>query len=140
MALAAELLGDRWTLLVLREAMYGVSRFDDMIADLGLSRATLTERLGRLVEGGLLQRTAYQEPGARPRHAYTLTRSGADLALTMTALTQWGERYILRGEAPAEIFDQSTGAGLRAAFVDEQGAERADARPGLRLRRGGQAS
>jgi len=119
MALAAEILGDRWTLLILREAFYGVQRYDDMREDLAAPRSMLTDRLTRLVDRGLMARRPYQEPGARMRSAYVLTPSGRALALTLLALTQWGEEHILKGPAPVEIRDRSTGRPLRVALVNE---------------------
>ncbi|MEO1241333.1 MAG: helix-turn-helix domain-containing protein [Pseudomonadota bacterium] len=121
MALAAEILGDRWTLLILREAFYGVQRYDDMREDLGAPRSMLTDRLSKLVEQGLMTREPYQEPGARVRYAYSLTARGRDVALTMMALTQWGEKHILGGPAPVELINKSTGRPLRVALVDDKG-------------------
>ena len=121
MAIASEILGDRWTLLVLREAFYGVQRYDDMLADLGAPRSTLTDRLAKLVERGIMTRRAYQEPGARTRHAYVLTEAGRALALTLLALTQWGEDHVIHGPAPVEIVERSTGRPLRVELVDENG-------------------
>lgn len=121
MALAAEILGDRWTLLILREAFYGVQRYDDMLADLGAPRSMLTDRLGKLVDCGLMARRPYQEPGARTRHAYVLTDAGKSLALTLLALAQWGEEHILNAPAPVEIVDKTSGHPLRVALVTENG-------------------
>lgn len=119
MALAAEILGDRWTLLILREAFYGVQRYDDMRQDLAAPRSMLTDRLTRLVDRGLMTRRPYQELGARMRSAYVLTPSGRALALTLLALTQWGEEHILKGSTPVEIRDRTTGRPLRVALVNE---------------------
>lgn len=121
MALAAEILGDRWTLLILREAFYGVQRYDDMRADLGAPRSMLTDRLGKLVDRGLMERRPYREPGARTRDAYALTEAGRALALTLLALTQWGEAHVVRARAPIEIIDRETGEPLRVALVDAKG-------------------
>lgn len=121
MAMAAEILGDRWTLLILREAFYGVQRYDDMRADLGAPRSMLTDRLAKLVEMGLLERRPYREPGKRTREAYALSDAGRGLALTLMALTQWGETYVLKGPAPVEVVDCKTGRPLRVALVDEKG-------------------
>ncbi|WP_439575321.1 winged helix-turn-helix transcriptional regulator [Phreatobacter sp.] len=121
MALAAEAIGDRWTLLILREAFYGVQRYDDMRQDLDAPRSMLSDRLARLVERGILERRAYQEPGDRARHAYVLTPSGRDLALTLAALTQWGEAHVLGRPAPVGLVDRQTGRPLRVALVDEAG-------------------
>ncbi len=120
MALAAELLGDRWTLLILREAFYGVQRYDDMRADLSASRSMLTDRLARLVDHGLMTRRAYQEPGDRMRQAYVLTPAGRDLGMVLMALSQWGETHILKGPAPIEVIDRETEQSLRVALVDEE--------------------
>ena len=122
MALASEIVGDRWTLLILREAFYGVQRYDDMRADLGAPRSMLSNRLARLVEKGLMTRRAYREPGDRERRAYVLTESGRALALTLLALTQWGETWVLGRPAPVEIVDGATGEALRVALVNKDGA------------------
>lgn len=127
MALAAEILGDRWTLLILREAFYGVQRYDDMREDLGAPRSMLTDRLAKLVDRGLLARRPYQEPGARAREAYVLTEAGRGLALTLMALSQWGEEHVIKGAAPVGVFEKETGRPLRVELVDENG-ERVDLR------------
>lgn len=122
MALAAEILGDRWTLLILREAFYGVQRYDDMRADLDAPRSMLTDRLGKMVERGLMSRRPYQEEGSRTRDAYVLTEAGRALALTLMAMTQWGERYVLDGPAPVVVVDRATGRELHVGLMDEDGA------------------
>ncbi|MEM6734286.1 MAG: helix-turn-helix domain-containing protein [Myxococcota bacterium] len=121
MAQAAILLGDRWMLLILREAFYGVVRYDDMIDDLGISRSVLTDRLARLVEAGVLERRAYREPSARTRDAYVLTDSGRQLAPVFVALTEWGEVNALRRRAPVVTLDRQSGAQVRCRLVDEDG-------------------
>ena len=121
MALAAELVGDKWVLLILREAFYGVCRYDDMRLDLDIPRAMLTDRLNRLVSDGLLERRVYQEPGTRTRHAYILTRKGRSLALVMMALTQWGEAHLTGGDAPVAVIDRETSGELRVGLNDEHG-------------------
>ena len=123
MALSAEIIGDRWTLLILREAFYGVVRFDDMLADLGAPRSTLTDRLGALVDRGLMAREPYQEPGSRTRSAYVLTPEGRALGLVLMALSRWGEAHVLRGPAPVEFIDKETGSPLKVALVDKEGRE-----------------
>ena len=75
-ARSLNLLADRWLLLVLREAFYGATRFSDFEGRLGVSRSVLTERLARLVEGGLLEKRPYDEPGQRTREEYVLTKRG----------------------------------------------------------------
>ena len=95
---ALEIVGDRWTLLVLREAFLGNRRFDGIQGRLGIARNVLTDRLARLVEDGLLERVAYQE---RPeRFEYRLTGKGLDLWPVLVALMQWGDRYRDDGRRP----------------------------------------
>src|SRR3954470_9045942 len=94
-ARALEVLGDRWTLLVIRDAFMGVRRFDDFQRDLGVARNVLTDRLTRLVEDGILEKRRYQE---RPeRFEYRLTEKGLDLWPVLVSLMKWGDRH-----APAE--------------------------------------
>lgn len=131
MALAAEIVGDRWTLLILREAFYGVQRYDDMRADLAAPRSMLSNRLALLVGKGLMTRRAYREPGDRERHAYVLTESGRALALTLMALTQWGETWVLGHPAPVAVIDNATGQTLRVALMNEDGTETDPARAKL---------
>jgi DNA-binding HxlR family transcriptional regulator len=88
---ALEVVGERWSLLIVREVMLGVRRFDDIQADLGIARNVLQTRLTRLVELGVLERHPYH---ARPtRHEYRLTDKGLDLWPTLVSLMQWGDRY-----------------------------------------------
>ena len=121
MACASEILGDRWTLLILREAFYGVIRYEDMRLDLGAPRSMLSDRLSKMVENGLMARHSYQDPGKRARNAYVLTPIGRDLALTFMALSQWGEKHFLKGDAPVELIDKETGKPLRVGLIDSEG-------------------
>jgi DNA-binding HxlR family transcriptional regulator len=87
-ARALEVVGERWTLLVIRDAMLGIRRFEDFQSRLGVSRAVLSERLSQLVGAGILERVRYQE---RPeRHEYVLTEHGQALWPALAALWQWG--------------------------------------------------
>jgi DNA-binding HxlR family transcriptional regulator len=92
-ARALEVLGDRWTLLVLRDAFTRVRRFEDFQRNLGVARNVLTDRLNRLVEEGILKRVPYQERPAR--FEYRLTDKGLDLWPVIMTLLQWGDRYYL---------------------------------------------
>ena len=89
---AADLLGDRWTLLILRNATIGMRRFDDFKSDLGIADNILSARLNRLVEAGVLIKVPYRD-GGRTRHEYRLTESGADVLPLLHALSRWGQRY-----------------------------------------------
>jgi DNA-binding HxlR family transcriptional regulator len=86
-----ELVGERWTLLILRDAFLGVRRFDDFQRSLGIARNVLNTRLQRLCDSGLLERRLYQE---RPeRYEYRLTEAGHDLWPTLVSLLQWGDKH-----------------------------------------------
>lgn len=121
LARAVAEIGDRWSLLILREAFYGVMRYDDMREDLAIPRSVLTDRLGKLVGFGLLDRRAYQEAGDRRRYGYVLTDKGRGLALSFVALTQWSEEHILHAPGPIGIVEKTTGKTLEAVLVDEDG-------------------
>jgi DNA-binding HxlR family transcriptional regulator len=91
-ARALELVGERWTLLIVRDAFLGVRRFDEFRESLGIARNVLADRLNRLVEQGIFERVRYSEHP--PRHEYRLTEKGRDLAVVLAALRQWGDRYV----------------------------------------------
>ncbi|SCF24631.1 winged helix-turn-helix transcriptional regulator [Micromonospora chokoriensis] len=99
-ARAMEILGERWTLVVLREVFTGVRRFDDMRVRTGIPRQVLTNRLAGLVEEGVLAREPYREPGSRVRHEYRLTEKGLDLWPVLVAVLGWGDRYLADPEGP----------------------------------------
>jgi len=99
-ARAMEVLGERWTLVVLREVFNGVRRFDDMRVRTGIPRQVLTNRLAMLVGAGVLRRAPYREPGARERHEYRLTPKGFDLYPVLIAVAEWGNRYLAEPEGP----------------------------------------
>lgn len=121
MAKAADLLGDRWTLLIIREALYGVTRFDAIQADLGAPRTVLSSRLKKLCDAGVMTKRPYKEPGQRRRMQYVLTSKGVDLALPLIALMQWGDKHLLQTPPPAAMFERKTGAPLSAGLVSESG-------------------
>lgn len=86
-----EIVGERWTLLIVRDAFRGIRRFDDLQESLGISRNVLAERLARLVDEGVLERVRYQE---RPeRFEYVLTAKGRELRVALAALRQWGDNH-----------------------------------------------
>jgi DNA-binding HxlR family transcriptional regulator len=102
--------GDRWTLLILRDAFRGVRRFGEFCADLGIARNILTDRLDKLVEAGIFVRTPYQE---RPvRHEYRLTAKGRDLSPALVALMHWGDRWAVEGEPPTLLVHDACGEEL----------------------------
>lgn len=93
-----DLLGDWWTPLVLREAFYGVQRFDEFQRGLGIARNTLTERLRRLVAEGLLEKRAYQQDPLR--YDYVLTEKGRDFFGVVAAMMAWGDRWLADAAGP----------------------------------------
>jgi DNA-binding HxlR family transcriptional regulator len=90
-ARALEVVGDRWALLVVREALLGTHRFDEIQRRTGAPRDILAARLKKLVAAGVLERRLYN--AHPPRHEYHLTEAGADLHAVVTALRQWGDRH-----------------------------------------------
>ncbi len=121
MALACDLLGDRWTMLIMREAFYGVSRFADLRADLGIPRGVLSNRLDLLVQQRVLERHPYREGKARIRHEYRLTVKGQDLGLSLIALMQWGDRHLSQNPTPLRLTDRKSGDALVIGLVDGRG-------------------
>jgi DNA-binding HxlR family transcriptional regulator len=101
---AMEVLGERWTFVVLREIFNGVRRFDDMRRHTAIPRQVLTNRLAELVDRGILRREPYREEGQRVRHEYRLTPMGLDLYPVMAALAQWGDRYLADPVGPPVEF------------------------------------
>ena len=109
-ARALEVVGERWTLLIIRDVFLGIRRFEDLQRDLGVARNVLQVRLERLVEEGILVKRPYQE---RPlRSEYRLTEKGADLWPVLVALLQWGDRYGIEGERPTILRHRGCGGEL----------------------------
>jgi len=96
-----EILGERWTIVVLREIFSGLRRFDEMRERTNIPRQVLSNRLALLVEQGILRREPYQEPGARVRYEYRLTEKGLDLYPILVAVREWGDRYMADPGGPA---------------------------------------
>ncbi len=91
-ARALEVVGDRWTLLIIRDVIHGLRRFDEFLDSLGIASNVLTERLNRLVDEGVLERVPYSE---RPeRFEYRPTNKGRELGVALLALMQWGDRHL----------------------------------------------
>jgi DNA-binding HxlR family transcriptional regulator len=116
-----ELIGDRWTLLILRSALYGVRRFDDFQADIDVPRSVLSNRLAGLVESGIMERREYREDGQRARVEYPLTRMGRALGLPFFAMTEWGDKWLGEPPSPYRLHSKVSGQRLTVALVDEDG-------------------
>jgi DNA-binding HxlR family transcriptional regulator len=109
-ASALDVVGTRWTLLVIRELFLGVHRFGEMQADLGLARNILQDRLQRLTDAGIVQRRLYQE--RPPRHDYHLTERGLELWPALVSLMQWGDRYMFDGEGAVILEHRDCGGAV----------------------------
>jgi DNA-binding HxlR family transcriptional regulator len=111
-AKALDVVSTRSAFLILREAFYGTSRFDDFAHRAGISEPAAAARLRELVDQGLLEREDYREPGQRTRQRYRLTDKGADLFPALVALMQWGDRWLDDRGGPIEL--RHRGCGERA--------------------------
>ena len=117
-------LGERWTFLIVREAMDGVTRFAQFRDALGIAPDILADRLATLVEYGVMSRAPYQEPGSRTRYAYTLTPAGKELHVALGLLQQWGDAHLPRPAGPTiERRTRKTNRPVHVGFVDDRGRE-----------------
>jgi DNA-binding HxlR family transcriptional regulator len=118
---ALSVIGERWSLLALREVMFGVRRFDQIARNTGASRDILTTRLRHLEAAGVLERRQYQS--RPPRYEYVPTESGRHLHTVLLALMDWGDTYVTAGRAPT-VWQHTCGAELHSRMVCEHcGAE-----------------
>lgn len=123
-ARSLDVLGEKWTLMIVRDAIAGATRFTQFQQSLGIPREVLTARLTSLVDGGVLERTTYKPERGRAREEYVLTDAGRDLSLVLLALGGWADRH-----RPSELtsdlrfVDSESGELVEAAAVT-QGARR----------------
>ena len=118
-ARALELVGDRWTLLIIRDVLFGETRFDQLSNSLGIASNVLTDRLNRLTAEGVLERVPYNE---RPeRFEYRLTKMGRELGLVLLALMQWGDRH-LSDKAPTIARRRSDRSPVSVRLVGKDGS------------------
>lgn len=121
---AMAILGERWTVVVLREVVNGVRRFDDMRERTRIPRQVLANRLAMLVEQGVLRRVPYQEPGARLRHEYRLTDKGMDLWPVLVAVLEWGDHYLADpAGSPLAAVHRDCGQAVHAVLRCDAGHE-----------------
>jgi DNA-binding HxlR family transcriptional regulator len=107
--------GEKWTMLIIRDAANGVRRFDDFRQHVGLSEAVLSDRLKHLVSRDVLETREYQEPGQRRRNEYRLTQKGWDLFPVLIALMQWGDKHLAeKGDQPWEVQHAACGSPVQA--------------------------
>jgi DNA-binding HxlR family transcriptional regulator len=112
-----ERVGEWWNILILRDAFYGLARFDEFQTSLGIATNTLTRRLTTLVDEGLLERRLYSEKP--PRYEYVLTPRGRDFRPVLLALLAWGNEHFAPEGPSVELVDAETGAPFRPILVDE---------------------
>lgn len=115
LARTVDVIGDWWTPLILRDAARGVTTFDDFHLSLGISRNTLTQRLNRLVDHGVLAKTLYSE---RPkRYRYALTEQGVDLVPVLMAMAAWGQKWLQDVSPPFRVRHKRCGHEATAMVV-----------------------
>ena len=133
-ARTTDLIGDWWTPLVMREALSGTRRFEQFQAHLDIPRASLTARLDRLVDEGMLRREPYQDHPVR--HEYRLTRKGAEFYSVLAAMWRWGSDWLYDAPGDSEgddafalrLVDRETGEDIRPLVVDEHTGRAIDVR------------
>jgi DNA-binding HxlR family transcriptional regulator len=119
---SVEVLGERWTFLILRQAHGGTTRFADFRDELGIAPDVLAARLEKLVAAGVMERREYKAPGERARLDYHLTQAGVDLRVVLGALQQWGDFHLPKPGGPTMLRrDSRTGKSVGVAFVDDEG-------------------
>ncbi|MFF2553739.1 winged helix-turn-helix transcriptional regulator [Nocardia sp. NPDC058058] len=122
-AKALDIVGTRSAMLILREAYYGVTRFDGFATRIGITDAAASSALRKLTDAGLLEKRPYQEEGKRTRHEYILTPMGLDLLPAVLALWQWGDQYLQDGTPPLERVEDATGEPVRVEVRSASGNE-----------------
>jgi DNA-binding HxlR family transcriptional regulator len=121
-AATLDLIGERWSLLIIREAVMGSTRFDEFHQRIGIARNILTSRLAMLVQGGILSRDQSTE-NARI-HIYTLTPKGRDLLPVLATIMQWGDRWVhAKTGAPIILSDRKTGAAIQPISLRTRAGE-----------------
>lgn len=111
-----DVVGDPWTLLVVRDAFFGLRRFEDFRRSLGIPRATLSARLGTLVDHGVMVTREYSDQPVR--HEYVLTAKGRALGPILVAMLQWGDEWSAPDGPPVTLIDANSGESLTPVYVD----------------------
>lgn len=119
-----EVLGQKWTILIVRDAMRGRTRFADFKASLGVAPDILADRLNSLVDNGIFERRSYRDEGSREREEYVLTDAGRALLPVLAALNAWGDEYRPNEQGPATLYTEAaSGDPVRLAFLATDGRE-----------------
>ena len=109
-----EIIGDRWTMLILRDVFRGLHRFDEFRVDLGIARPVLSDRLTKLVDAGILERVPYQ--AHPPRYQYRLTPMGTELSPALVALMRWGDHWLAHDQVGVVLYHGACGTELEQGF------------------------
>lgn len=126
-----DIIGEKWTLLILRDAVNGVRRFEQLRDHLGVSDPVLADRLRTLVAAGLLEAVPYSEPGRRTRKEYRLTAKGRDLYPVLIALLQWGDKHCSDPDGPPlRVTHRGCGEPVETRVMCAAGHELASPRDG----------
>lgn len=120
MAKAAELLGDRWSLLIIRELFYGVTKFEAIRQDISIPKSVLSTRLSTMAEAAIIEKHPYKDEGARTRFEYRLSNAGKGLAVSLLALLEWGNKHREIDGVPFKVIDRSTGRRAVVRVVDSE--------------------
>jgi DNA-binding HxlR family transcriptional regulator len=121
MARTFEVLGTKSSYLIMREAFYGATRFEEFVERTGISEPVAASRLRELTDEGLLEKVPYQEPGQRTRNAYRLTEKGSDLLPVLVAMMRWGDRWLFPDGARIELTHANCGSPVHAELRCDQG-------------------
>ncbi|WP_285550955.1 winged helix-turn-helix transcriptional regulator [Actinoplanes regularis] len=118
-----DLLSTKTVFLVVRECLYGTTRFDDFVARVGTSAPAVSRALKQLKAAGVVESVPYREPGNRARDGYRLTRAGEDLLPVFLSLMQWGDKYLQDGRPPLSFVEAGTGRPVQARVTAEPAPE-----------------
>ncbi|KRA06372.1 winged helix-turn-helix transcriptional regulator [Pseudomonas sp. Root569] len=119
-ARSLERVGEWWSILIMRDALHGLRRFDEFSRSLGIAPNMLTRRLNGLVEAGMLERRAYSE--RPPRYEYVPTAKGEDFRMVLMALVAWGNRHYAEEGASVEVVERDTGRPVQPVMATAEGA------------------
>jgi DNA-binding HxlR family transcriptional regulator len=120
---AMDVIGTRSAILLIREAYYGTTRFDDFVERVGITDAVAAARLKQLVGAGILDKQPYREPGKRTRYEYVLTPMGRDLLPAVLALMQWGDKYLQPNGGPLHVVERGTGVPVTIRPLSSSGQD-----------------
>ena len=119
---SARILGDKWSLMIIRECFFGYSRFEHFQENLKISRSVLSEKLKKLVAEEILEKQSYKEEGRRQRYRYLLSEKGWDLYKVLTGLIEWGRRFS-KGKTndTVQVCSKEDGEGVQLALINSKG-------------------